>query len=337
MPAAQGLREAGIEPIRLEAKEGLALLNGTQAMGAVGALALLEAEVLLDCADVASALSLEALLGTPVAFDARIHAGRGKPGQIERAARVRALLAGSEIRDSHIDGDPRVQDAYSLRCAPQVHGAVADALGFARVVVERETAAATDNPLVFADTSEVLSGGNFHGAPLAHAFDFARLALVDLLAIVERRIDRLVNPDLNEGLPPFLCREPGVSSGFMIPHVTAVALLAEARSLAHPVSIDSVPTSGGKEDHVSMGMTAALLLRRVVEIGRLVVATELLAAAEGIEHRRPLRSGPRLEAVHHAIRRVAPPLIEDRPLGSDVEALAASLDEIRLAAFESSS
>ena len=257
LPAAAALERAQIAPLQLEVKEGLALLNGTQAMGAVGALALHRAEQLVRLADVAGAMTLEALKGTPVAFDERIHAARPHPGQMAVAAHLRELLRESEIRESHLENDPRVQDAYSLRCMPQVHGAVRTALNHARQVVEIESGSATDNPLVFAETGEVLSGGNFHGAPLALVFDYAAIALTDLMSITERRIDRLVNPDSNEGLPPFLTTQPGISSGFMMLQVTAVALLNEAKVLAHPASVDNVPTDGGKEDHVSMGMTSA--------------------------------------------------------------------------------
>src|SRR5205085_2767429 len=274
MSSAEALERAGIEPLRLEAKEGLALLNGTQAMTAVGALALARADRLARVATVAGAMTLEALRGTPVAFDARIHAARPHAGQTEVAAHLRALLQDSEIRRSHLENDPRVQDAYSLRCMPQVHGAVRDALRHARAVIEIETDSATDNPLVFTDTNEVLSGGNFHGAPVALVCDYAAIALVDLVSITERRVDRLVNPDENEDLPPFLTTHPGISSGFMMAQIVAAALVAEARALAHPASVDNVPTDGGKEDHVSMGMTAATKLRRVVEIAEHAVAIE---------------------------------------------------------------
>ena len=262
MPSALALQRAQITPLQLEVKEGLALLNGTQAMGAVGALALHRADRLIRLADVSGAMTLEALLGTPVAFDERIHAVRPHPTQIEVASHLRQLLIDSEIRKSHLNNDPRVQDAYSLRCMPQVHGAIRSALQHARETVEIESGSATDNPLVFADTGEVLSGGNFHGAPVALVLDYAAIAVTDLMSITERRIDRLVNPDSNEGLPPFLTAQPGISSGFMMLQVTAVALLNEAKVLSHPASVDNVPTDGGKEDHVSMGMTAAALTAR---------------------------------------------------------------------------
>src|ERR1051325_9041134 len=228
-------------------------------------------------------MSLEALKGTPAAFDERIHDARPHKGQTTVAAHLRELLHDSQIRASHLEGDPRVQDAYSLRCMPQVHGAVRDALAHARSAVEIETGGATDNPLVFAETGDVVSGGNFHGAPLALAFDYAAIALTHLGNIVERRIDHLVNPEKNEGLPPFLTARAGVESGYMVPQIVAVALLNECKVLAHPASTDNLPTDGGKEDHVSMGMTAALKLRRVVENVEAVVAIELLTAAEGLE------------------------------------------------------
>src|SRR5713226_5936946 len=276
MASADALQRAGIEPLQLEVKEGIALLNGTQAMAAVGALSLHRAERVARLADVAGAMALEALRGTPVAFDERISAARPHAGQIEVAAHLRDLLRDSEIRQSHLQNDPRVQDAYSLRCMPQVHGAVRGALAHAREITETETGSATDNPLVFAETGEVLSGGNFHGAPLALSFDYASIALTDLMSISERRIDRLVNPDANEDLPPFLSARPGVGSGFMMLQIVAASLLSEARVLAHPASIDNVPTDGGKEDHVSMGMTAATKLRKIVELVEHIIAIELI-------------------------------------------------------------
>ncbi|MGZ5436167.1 MAG: histidine ammonia-lyase, partial [Pyrinomonadaceae bacterium] len=291
MGSSDALKRAGIEPLQLEAKEGLALLNGTQAMAAVGGLALHHAARLTRLADVAGAMSLEALKGTPVAFDERIQAARPHRGQTEVAAHLRELLRDSEIRESHVKNDPRVQDAYSLRCMPQVHGAVRDALAHVRDIIETETGSATDNPLVFTDTGEVLSGGNFHGAPVALALDYAALALTDLMSITERRIDHLVNPLTNEDLPPFLTRQPGVGSGFMMLQIVAASLLSEARVLAHPASIDNVPTDGGKEDHVSMGMTGATKLRAIVELAERMLALELITAAEGLEHRKPLKPG----------------------------------------------
>ncbi len=333
MASAEALRMAEIAPLRLEAKEGLALLNGTQAMAAVGALALWRAQKIAKLADLAGAMSLEALRGTPVAFDARIQNARPHPGQIAAAAHLRELLEGSEIRRSHLTNDPRVQDAYSLRCMPQVHGAVRTALQHAREVVEIESGSATDNPLVFSDAGEVLSGGNFHGAPLALVFDYAAIALTDLMSISERRIDRLVNPDANEGLPPFLSSHPGISSGYMIAQVCAAALLNEARVLSHPASIDSVPTSGGKEDHVSMGMTAALKLRQIASNAGHVIAIELLAATEGLDYRLPLRSTKAIERAREIIRSLAARVTADRSLSPDIEGVAAAIDQGRFDEF----
>ncbi len=321
LPGAEALKRAGVKPLQLEVKEGLALLNGTQAMGAVGALALHRAERLARLADVAGAMSLEALKGTPVAFDERIHAARPHPTQMEVATHLRLLLEGSEIRASHLENDPRVQDAYSLRCMPQVHGAVRGALKHAREIVEIETGSATDNPLVFSDTGEVLSGGNFHGAPLGLAFDYSAIALTDLMSISERRIDRLVNPDTNEDLPPFLTKHAGTASGFMMLQVTAVALLSEAKVLSHPASVDNVPTDGGKEDHVSMGMTAATKLRSIVDLAEHVTAIELITAAEALEYRAPLVPGRGVKAAYDVVRREVAPLTSDRSMSADIEKL----------------
>ncbi|HXB73664.1 MAG TPA: histidine ammonia-lyase [Candidatus Acidoferrales bacterium] len=337
MPSREALRLAGIPPIRLEAKEGLALLNGTQALTAVGALALWRAERLAGLADVAGAMSLQALLGTPAAFDQRIHAVRPHPGQAVSAAHLRSLLEGSDVEPARRTAPARVQDAYSLRCMPQVHGAVRGALAFARATVETETGSATDNPLVFPvafpgafpaafpETGEVISGGNFHGAPLALAFDCAAIALTTLAGIAERRIDRLVNPDLNQGLPAFLATAPGVSSGFMIAHVAAVSLLSECKILAHPASVDNLPTSGGQEDHVSMGMTAAIKLRGIVENVEYIAAIELLTASEALRYRQPFDCGPQIRRVLETVRAMAPPLVQDRPLSRDIEAVAAAI------------
>ena len=335
VPAAEALADAGLEPLALAAKEGLALLNGTQAMAAVGGLSLLRAERVARLMDVAGAMTLEALKGTPVAFDARIHAARPHPGQVEAARHLRSLLAESEIRESHREHDPRVQDAYCLRCMPQVHGAVLDGLAHARRVLEIEMGSATDNPLVFAAgepttheqkaEDEILSGGNFHGAPLAHVLDYAAIGLTDLMSISERRIDRLVNPDLNEGLPPFLTPQAGVSSGYMIAHVAAAALLSEARVLSHPASVDSVPTSGGKEDHVSMGMTAAWKLRQIVENAESVLAIELMAAAEGLEYRWPLKPARRVAEAWTLVRKYVGRLEKDRALQPDIERLRTAI------------
>jgi len=321
LSSSSALERAGIAPLQLEVKEGLALLNGTQAMGAIGALALYRGQRLAHVADIAGAMTLEALRGTPVAFDERIHAVRPHRGQQEVATHLRELLRDSEIRKSHLENDPRVQDAYSLRCMPQVHGAVRDALTHARKIVELESGSATDNPLVFADTGDVLSGGNFHGAPLALAFDYAAIALTDLISITERRIDRLVNPDSNEDLPPFLTPHPGISSGFMMLQVTAAALLNEARILAHPASIDNVPTDGGKEDHVSMGMTAATKLRSIVEIAELTMAIELITAAQGLDFRAPLVPGRGVKVAYDVVRMHVLPTSTDRSMSSDIETI----------------
>ena len=323
----EALRRAGLSPLQLEAKEGLALLNGTQAMTAVAALALFRARRLVRLADVAGAMSLEALRGTPAAFDPRIQQARPHRGQAAAARHLTALLERSEIRESHRMNDPRIQDAYSLRCMPQVHGAVRDVLDHVTSIVETETGSATDNPLVFAAGGEVISGGNFHGAPLSYAFDYAAIALTDLAGISERRIDRLINPDINEGLPPFLSSEAGLSSGYMIAHVAAAALLNECKVLAHPASVDSVPTSGGKEDHVSMGMTAALKLRQIVENVEQVLAIELLCAAQGLDYRKPLRPGVQIEQVLTQIRSIVPRLKADRPPAPDINRLALAIHE----------
>ena len=325
LPSAVALERAQIAPLQLEVKEGLALLNGTQAMGAVGALALHRADKLARLADVAGAMTLESLRGTPVAFDERIHTARPHAAQIAVAAHLRDLLQDSEIRRSHVDNDPRVQDAYSLRCMPQVHGAVRTALAHATDVVQIESGSATDNPLVFSETGEVLSGGNFHGAPLALVFDYAAIALTDLMSITERRIDRLVNPDANEGLPPFLTAQPGISSGFMMLQVTAVALLNEAKVLAHPASIDNVPTDGGKEDHVSMGMTSATKLRSIVKLAELVAAIELLAAAQALDYRAPLAPGRGVKEAHRIVRSLVEPLTADRSMAGDIEKIRGAI------------
>jgi histidine ammonia-lyase len=323
--SADALHRAKLKPAHLEAKEGLALLNGTQAMHAVGGLALLRGKRVSRLADVSGAMSLEALKGTPAAFDARLQDARPHAGQKAAAKHLLTLLEGSEIRQSHLKDDPRVQDAYSLRCMPQVHGAVRGALSHCEDVLLVESESATDNPLVFAESGDVISGGNFHGAPLAFAFDYAAIAIVDLMSMSERRTDRLVNPDKSEGLPAFLARQPGLESGFMTAHVAAASLVNEARVLAHPASVDNITTSGGKEDHVSMGMTSALKLRTIVELAENLLAIELLAAAEGLEHRRPLKSGAGVERAFEIIRGLARPLIHDRPLAKDIARVAEAI------------
>src|SRR5216110_2619216 len=332
MESSEALRHANLRPVHLEAKEGLALLNGTQAMHAVGGLALLRAKRLSRLADVSGAMSLEALKGTPAAFDARLQDARPHPGQKAAAKHLLTLLEGSQIRQSHLKDDPRVQDAYSLRCMPQVHGAVRGALSHCEDVLLVESASATDNPLVFAESGDVISGGNFHGAPLALAFDYAAIAITDLMSISERRIERLLNPDMNEGLPAFLARHPGMESGFMIAHVAAAALLNEAKVLAHPSSTDNVPTSAGKEDHVAMGMTGALKLRAIVDLAENLLAIELLSGAEALEHRHPLKAGVGVERAFASVRKIAPPLTQDRSLSGDIARVA---EAIRSGDFDS--
>src|SRR5450432_2873655 len=319
---ADALRRAGIEPIVLASKEGISLVNGTQAMLAVGCLELLQAETLADAADTVCAMTLDALRGTPRAFDARLHAARPHAGQVESAARLRRLLEGSEIRQSHITCR-RVQDAYSLRCAPQVHGAVRDSLAEARRVFAIELNSATDNPLVFGD--EIISGGNFHGEPLAFQLDFLAVALNALAGISERRIDRLVNPALNEELPAFLAGHPGLESGLMMVQVTAASLVAENRVLAHPASTGSITTSGNKEDFVSMGMTSASKFQRVMRNTRAVLAIEALTAARGLDLLLPLKSSPAIEQAREQIRKVSPPIEGDRPFYRDIAAIDALL------------
>src|SRR6266568_3655480 len=332
MASAEALRRAQLTPLQLEAKEGLALLNGTQAMHAVGGLALLRAKRLALIADVAGAMSLEALKGTPAAFDSRLQDARPHPGQKAVAKHLLSILEGSEIRRSHLKNDLRIQDAYSLRCMPQVHGAVRGALSHCEDVLLVESGSATDNPLVFSESGDVISGGNFHGAPLALTLDYAAIALTDLMSISERRIERLVNPDMNEGLSAFLARRPGMESGFMIAHVSAAALLNEAKVLAHPSSVDSVPTSGGKEDHVAMGMTGALKLRTIVDLAENLAAIELLAGAEALEHRRPLKAGVGVERAFTTLRKTSPPLTQDRSLSGDIARVA---EAIRRGDFDS--
>ncbi len=312
VPSAHALALRGLSPVTLEAKEGLALINGTQLTTAVGALALAEAQRLLVAADVIAALSLDALHGTDVAFDARIQDERPHPGQGASATNLRRLLKGSAIRESHRDCG-LVQDAYTLRCIPQVHGAARDALTYVTSTFVVEMNSATDNPMVFAETGEILSGGNFHGQPVAIAADVMTIAMAEIGAISERRTERLVNPTLS-GLPAFLTREGGLNSGLMMAQVTAAALASENKALCHPASVDSIPTSAGKEDHVSMGPCAARKAAQVVANTRRILAVELLAACQAVEFRRPLRSSEALEAAHACVRRVVPALERDRQL-----------------------
>jgi histidine ammonia-lyase len=333
--SADALRRAEIKPLILDAKEAVSLINGTQAMLALGSLSLLAAEVLVDSADVIGALTLDALRGTDVAFDARIHEARPHRGQLATAANLRKMLEGSEIRRSHADCN-RVQDAYSLRCIPQVHGAVRDTLIHCREVFETEINSAVDNPLVFVKDAQkaegdVISGGNFHGEPLAFALDFLAIALCALAGISERRIERMVNPALNEGLPAFLAPDAGLNSGFMMPQVTAAALVSENKVLAHPASVDSITTSGNKEDYVSMGMTAATKLKRVVENTRNVLAIEAMAAAQAVEFLTPLKTSKRLQSAQSAIRAVSPTMDKDRVIYEDFVKIAGVIASGKLA------
>ena len=323
IPSADALKRAQIKPLVLEAKEAVSMINGTQAMLAVGTLALMAAETLVDSADVIGALSCDALKGTDAAFDERIHRARPHAGQLRSAANLRKLLSGSAIRESHRDCG-RVQDAYSLRCIPQVHGAVRDTLTYCREVFEVEMNSAVDNPLVFPDADknkydqgDVISGGNFHGEPVAFALDYLGIALSALAGISERRLERLVNPALSEGLPPFLAPGAGLNSGFMMPQVTAAALVSENKVLAHPASVDSITTSGNKEDYVSMGMGAAIKLKKIVENTRNAIAIEAMAAAQAIDFLAPLKTSKLLQQAHAAIRGVCPTMEKDRVMYKD--------------------
>jgi histidine ammonia-lyase len=316
LPAAAALQKTGIEPLRLGPKEGLALINGTQMTTAVGVLALAEAEEVAVAADIAGACSLEALKGSHKAFDPRLQALKPHPGQIACAANLRGLLADSAIARSH-EGCGRVQDAYSLRCMPQVHGAARDALGHTRSVLAIEVNAVTDNPIVFPDEGDLVSGGNFHGAPPAIALDLLSIAASGLASIAERRIERLMNPAFS-GLPPFLTRDPGVNCGLMMGQVTAAALVSENKILAHPASVDSIPTEAGQEDHVPMGPIAARKARTVVGHARLVIAIELLSACQALDFLQPLRPGRGVDAVHRAIRARIPFMETDRVLATDI-------------------
>jgi histidine ammonia-lyase len=320
--SAAALRAASLAPVELQAKEGLALINGTQFMTAICGLALAEAFRLARAADVIGALTLDVLKGTDVAFDPRIHEARPHAGQAASAANLRRLLANSPLRDSHRDCG-KVQDAYSLRCMPQVHGAARDALGFVSRTVEIEMNSGTDNPMVFAESAELLSGGNFHGEPVAIAADLLAIAVAEIGAISERRLERLVNATLSD-LPAFLTRHGGVQSGFMIAQVTAAALASENKSLAHPASVDSIPTSANKEDHVSMGATAARKAAQVVANVRHILAIEALGACQGLEFHRPLRTSAPLEAVVARVREHVPAYDSDRMLAPEI-ALAAEL------------
>jgi histidine ammonia-lyase len=326
-PAGTALARAGLVPYRFGPKEGLAFINGTQAQTAALALLVHDATVLWRTAVAAAAMSLEALRGTPTPLDPRIQEARPHRGQATTAELMRRLLADSEIRESHRVADPRVQDAYSLRCTPQVLGAVSDAIEFARSVAVVELNASTDNPLVF-DNGEVLSGGNFHGQPVAQALDFLAIGLVTLQALSERRVERLVNPDLSQGLPAFLTNDPGLRSGYMMVQITAASLVAESRTLAYPASIGSIPTDANQEDFVPMGMAAASKARRILINAVSVIAAELLCGAQGLEFLAPLRPGIGVGELHRKVRTgrfAVARLEEDRPPGVDLERLASGV------------
>jgi histidine ammonia-lyase len=326
--------QTSFEPVELLTKEGLSLLNGTEGMAAMGAIAHHHGSNLVIVADIAAALSVEALLGSARPFRPEIHALRPHAGQIASARRIASLLEGSEIVASHTDDfQHAVQDAYSLRCAPQVHGAVSDTLDHMERVLTTEVGSVVDNPIVFPETGEVLSGGNFHGEPLAFVLDFAAIALSELATISERRTDRILDPTRSQGLPPFLAANPGVESGYMITQYVQAALVAENRVLSHPASVDSVPTSAGQEDHVSMGWGAGKKLLEVVRNVRSVLAIEILCGVQGIEYRRPLVAGDGTTRVAAEVRRHVPPLEGDRSLTADIETVAAMIEDGELAAL----
>ncbi|MFV2000905.1 MAG: histidine ammonia-lyase [Acidimicrobiia bacterium] len=327
VPSLPVLVDHGIEPLDLLPKEGLSLLNGTEGMLAQGCIAVHRARLLVDANDAACALSVEALMGSERPFEERIHELRPHPGQIRSAERIRNLLAGSEISASHReDFSHKVQDAYSLRCAPQVHGAVRDTIDYATGVFTIELGAVVDNPIVFAGDGDVISAGNFHGQPLAFALDYLAIAITELGSISERRTDRLLDPERSAGLTPFLATNPGVSSGYMITQYTAAAIVAENRVLSHPASVESIPTSGSQEDHVSMGWGAATKLNTVLTNTARVIAVELLCAAQGMEQRDP-SPAPGTAAVKGVVRSVCPPLVEDRAPGPDIEEIARLINE----------
>jgi len=327
MPASQGLERAELTPLTLEPKEGLALINGTQAMTSLLALSVLACRRLVGISDLVAAMATDALRGTDAAFDARLHALRPHPGQRDSAANIWQLMQGSGIRESHRQGDVRVQDPYSVRCAPQVHGAVRDLLADVEKKLVIEMNSVTDNPLIFADEGDVVSGGNFHGEPMALAADVLALGVSELGAISERRIEKLTNAAFS-GLPPFLTQDAGLNSGFMMAQVTAAALASENKTFCHPASVDSIPTSADKEDHVSMGMGAALKLQPVVVNTRRILAIELTAAAQGIDLLRPLRSSEPIEALHAAFRQRVALLEEDREMATDLNAAYAFLGDV---------
>ena len=326
------LEAAGLQPIELVAKEGLSLINGTQFMTAMASLTLMRALRLAETADIACAMSLEALQGTPTSFHPAIHEARPHPGQAASAAHLRELLAGSAIVESHRWCD-KVQDAYALRCAPQVHGASRDLLAYVERTVAVEINAATDNPLVLLDAELIVSNGNFHGQPVAIGLDCLAIACAELANISERRTERLVNPSLSDGLPPFLvAREEGLNSGFMIPQYVAAALVSENKALCHPASVDSIPTSAGQEDHVSMGNAAGLKALQVVANAERVLAIELLAGAQAVEFLAPLEPGVGVRAARAFVRTLSERVREDRPLSDDIERVATAIREGRVGA-----
>ncbi len=329
LPGADALRAVGLEPIRLVSKEGLSLVNGTQFMSAMASLGLVRARRLAVTADLACALSLEALQGSRTSFLPAVHRARPLKGQQDAAANVWLLLEGSAIIESHRWCD-KVQDAYALRCAPQVHGASRDILDYVEATVAVELNAATDNPLVLVEEGMIVSAGNFHGQPLAFALDVLAMAVAELASISERRVERLVNPSLSDGLPPFLIEMGGLNSGFMIPQYVAAALVSENKVLAHPASVDSIPTSAGQEDHVSMGNAAGLKALRVLDNVERALAIELLAGTQAIEFLAPLQPGDGVRAVHDAVRELSPRLTEDRSLSADIEVVA---DAVRAGAI----
>ncbi|EPX56022.1 Histidine ammonia-lyase [Cystobacter fuscus DSM 2262] len=324
MPARQALERAGLRPVVLEAKEGLALVNGTQAMCAVGTLLQLRAESLALVADIAGSMTLEGLLGSHKPFLPEIQDVRPHEGQKAVAAHLLRLLAGSDLVETHVNCS-KVQDPYSLRCMPQVHGAAREGLAFGRRILEVEVNSATDNPLVFVDTGRIISGGNFHGQPISLAMDVTAMALTQLSSISERRVEQLVNPALSN-LPPFLAKNPGLNSGFMIAQVTSAALVAESRVLCHPASVDSIPSSAGREDHVSMGMTAALKGRQVADFTRTCLAIELLVASQALDYRLPVKAGRGPRAAHELVRSRVPTMEKDREIHRDIEAVCELID-----------
>jgi histidine ammonia-lyase len=323
LPAADALARAGLRPVTLAPKEGLALINGTQASTAELALAVLAAERLARAADIAAAMSVDALRGSFHPYEARIHAARPVPGQAASADNLWRLGLDSAINKSH-ENCGRVQDAYAMRCAPQVHGSAREAIAFARRLAEIEANSATDNPMVFAETGEIVSGGNFHGAPIALAADTLAIGLAQLTTISERRLDRLMT-SAESGLPPFLVTASGINSGLMMAQVTAAALTSEIKTLAHPAAVDTIPTSAGREDHVSMSMGAALKAARAIELATLVVAVEIVAACQAVDLLAPLTTSPPLARVHRAVREHVPMLSADRPPGPDIERVAAMI------------